>query len=121
MTSVRLYAAATLGMMRRDWQLFISYRTRFLTQLLSVFFSLVLFYYVSRIVGSRVFPSPDAYFAFAVVGLVVMGILVSTLSTLPVTLRQELVAGTLERLVVSPFGRWTELHCIRRNAAICDA
>jgi ABC-2 type transport system permease protein len=104
MTSVRLYAAATLGMMRRDWQLFISYRTRFLTQLLSVFFSLVLFYYVSRIVGSRVFPSPDDYFAFAVVGLVVMGILVSTLSTLPVTLRQELVAGTLERLVVSPFG-----------------
>jgi ABC-2 type transport system permease protein len=104
MSTVRAYSAATLGMVQRDWLLFISYRTRFLTQLLSGFFSLVLFYYVSRIVGSSVFPSPDDYFAFAVVGLVVMGVLVSTLSTLPVTLRQEMVAGTFERLVVSPFG-----------------
>jgi ABC-2 type transport system permease protein len=105
MSTVRAYGAATLGMAQRDWRLFISYRTRFLTQLLSGFFSIVLFYYVSRMVGgSRLFPTPDDYFAFAVVGLVVMGILVSTLSTLPVTLRQELVAGTLERLVVSPFG-----------------
>jgi ABC-2 type transport system permease protein len=104
MTTARAYAAATLGMAQRDWLLFISYRTRFLTQLLSGFFSLVLFYYVSRIVGSRVFPSPDDYFAFAVVGLVVMQVLVSTLGTLPLALRQELVAGTLERLVVSPFG-----------------
>jgi ABC-2 type transport system permease protein len=89
---------------QRDWQLFFSYRTRFLTQLLSGFFSLVLFYYVSRIAGGRVFRTPDEYFAFAVVGLVVMGVLVSTLSTLPTSLRQELVAGTLERLVLSPFG-----------------
>lgn len=104
MTLLRAYGAATVGMVRRDWQLYLSYRARFLTQLLSGFFSIVLFYYVSRIVGTRVFPSPDAYFAFAVVGLVVMGLLISTLSTLPVSLRQELVAGTLERLVVSPFG-----------------
>jgi len=104
MSTLRAYGAATLGMAQRDWLLFVSYRTRFLTQLLSGFFSLVLFYYVSRVVGSRVFPSPDDYFAFAVVGLVVMGVLVSTISTLPMTLRQELVAGTLERLVVSPFG-----------------
>jgi ABC-2 type transport system permease protein len=104
MTAMRAFGAATVGVVQRDWRLFVSYRTRFLTQLLSGFFSLVLFYYVSRIVGSRVFPTPDKYFAFAVVGLVVMGVLVSTLSALPVNLRQELVAGTLERLVVSPFG-----------------
>jgi ABC-2 type transport system permease protein len=104
MSTVRAYGAATLGMVQRDWLLFISYRTRFLTQTLSGFFSLVLFYYVSRIAGSRVFASPDDYFAFAVVGLVVMGVLVSTLATLPVTLRQEMVAGTFERFVVSPFG-----------------
>jgi ABC-2 type transport system permease protein len=104
MTAVRAYGAATIGILQRDWRLFISYRTRFLSQLLSGFFSLVLFYYVSRIAGGRVFSRPDDYFAFAVVGLVVMGVLVSTLSTLPMALRQELVAGTLERLVVSPFG-----------------
>ena len=102
--SVRAYAAASAGILQRDARLFLSYRARFASQLLSGFFSLVLFYYVSRVVGSRVFPSPDDYFAFAVVGLVVMGVLISTLSTLPIMLRQELVAGTLERLVVSPFG-----------------
>jgi ABC-2 type transport system permease protein len=104
MTALRLYGAATIGIVQRDWRLFTSYRTRFLSQLLSGFFSLVLFYYVSRVAGGRVFAKPDDYFAFAVVGLVVMGVLVSTLSTLPMSLRQELVAGTLERLVVSPFG-----------------
>jgi ABC-2 type transport system permease protein len=104
MTAVRAYGAATLGVVQRDWRLFVSYRTRFLSQLLSGFFSLVLFYYVSRVAGGSVFRTPDDYFAFAVVGLVVMGVLVSTLSTLPTAVRQELVAGTLERLVVSPFG-----------------
>src|SRR2546422_1001323 len=104
MTAVRAYGAAMLGIVQRDWRLFISYRTRFLSQLLSGFFSLVLFYYVSRVAGGRIFSSPDDYFAFAVVGLVVMGVLVATLSTLPMAVRQELVAGTLERLVVSPFG-----------------
>ncbi len=104
MTVLRAYGAATLGIVQRDWRLFTSYRTRFLSQILSGFFSLVLFYYVSRVAGGRVFANPDDYFAFAVVGLVVMGVLVSTLLTLPTALRQELVAGTLERLVVSPFG-----------------
>jgi ABC-2 type transport system permease protein len=104
MKTVRAYSAATLGMVHRDWQLFFSYRARFLTQIFSGFFSVVLFYYVSRVAGGRVFRTPDQYFAFAVVGLVIMGVLISTVSSLPTTLRQELVAGTLERLLVSPFG-----------------
>jgi ABC-2 type transport system permease protein len=48
--------------------------------------------------------SPDQYFAFVVVGIVILGVLTSTLHTPVMTLRQELVAGTFERMVLSPFG-----------------
>jgi ABC-2 type transport system permease protein len=97
-------ADAGLAVVRRDLQLAMSYRLRFFTQLLSAFFSLTLFYYISRLVTIGTFDSPDAYYAFAVIGLIILQIINSVLMTPPVTLRQELVAGTFERVVVSPFG-----------------
>lgn len=104
MTAIVDYWTAANAILMRDWVLFRSYRMRFLTQFLSGLFTLVLFYYLSRIVSRTAFDTPDDYFAFAVVGLVVMQVLIGTLSAVPVAVRQELVAGTLERLVVSPFG-----------------
>src|SRR5436190_6552880 len=98
------YWDAALAIVRRDRAAFLSYRMRFLSQLLGAFFSVVLFYYISRLVKVSTFGSPDNYFAFVVVGLVIMSSLVSTLSMLPGRIRQELVAGTLERLLLSPFG-----------------
>jgi ABC-2 type transport system permease protein len=98
------YGSAALGIIRRDLAVFVSYRLRFASQVASTLFTLLLFYYVSRLVRVSMFPSPDDYFAFAVVGLVIFGVLTSVLSAAPATLRQELVAGTFERLVVSPFG-----------------
>jgi len=93
-----------MAVVRRDWQMFISYRWRLFTQLLGAFFSLTLFYYISRLVRVEAFPSPDAYYAFVVVGLIILQVLNSTLAAPPATVRQELVAGTFERFAVSPFG-----------------
>jgi ABC-2 type transport system permease protein len=104
MTALVDYQAAGVAVVQRDWAVFRSYRTRFVSQIVSNVLAVALFYYLSRIVGTRAFDSPDAYFAFAVVGLVVMEVLAATMVTLPLNLRQELVAGTLERLVLSPFG-----------------
>jgi ABC-2 type transport system permease protein len=101
---MRALAIAGAAVVRRDLALMLSYRARFATQLLSAFFSLTLFYYLSRLVRVESFASPDAYYAFAVVGLVILQMLNSTLITPPMTLRQELVAGTFERIVVSPGG-----------------
>jgi len=95
---------AGMAIVRRDFKLALSYRLRFFTQLLSGFFSLTLFYYLSRLVQVEVFESPDAYYAFAVIGLVILQVLNSTLATPPASMRQELVAGTFERMVLSPFG-----------------
>ncbi|MEX2196010.1 MAG: ABC transporter permease [Thermoleophilaceae bacterium] len=104
MNRVALDVGAGMAIVRRDFKLALSYRLRFASQLLSGFFSLTLFYYLSRLVQVEVFESPDAYYAFAVIGLVILQVLNSTLATPPAAMRQELVAGTFERMVLSPFG-----------------
>ena len=104
MNPVTTYAGAALAVVRRDLRVALSYRLRFATQLLAAFFSLTLFYYLSRLVRVEAFQSPDAYYAFAVVGLIILQLLNSTLYTPPGALREELLAGTFERMVVSPFG-----------------
>jgi ABC-2 type transport system permease protein len=95
---------ATYGVFKRDLLTFASYPFAFATQAVSLFFSLTLFYYISRLVHFETFASKDAYFAFAVVGLVTLQVLNSILDQPPNALRGELVAGTFERFLVSPFG-----------------
>lgn len=95
---------AALAVVRRDVQTFLTYRFRLVAQGLNVFFSLTLFYFISRLVRVESFASPDAYYAFAVIGLIILQVLNSTLAGPPMILRQELVAGTFERMVLSPFG-----------------
>ena len=98
-SSLRAFGAV----MRRDLHVYLSYRTRLVSQLLTALFSLTLFYYVSRLVHVKGFPSPKAYFGFVVVGISLISVLYSCFSV-PELLRQELVAGTFDRLLLSPFG-----------------
>jgi ABC-2 type transport system permease protein len=88
----------------RDWRITLSYRTRFATHLLSLFFSLTLFHFISRLVHAASFTKSGAYFAFAVIGLITLQVLNSTLQVPQGALRGELVAGTFERFVLSPTG-----------------
>jgi ABC-2 type transport system permease protein len=104
MSRIAPHFAATVAVVRRDLQIALSYRIPFVTTLLSAFFSLTLFYYLSRLVKVSAFQSPDDYYAFAVIGLIILQVLYSTLQTPPQTLRTELVAGTFERVAISPFG-----------------
>lgn len=98
------YLSAAVAVARRDAQIMFSYRFGVVSQLLGAVFSLSLFYYLSRLVRVRPFDSPDAYYAFAVAGLVILQMLNSTLHGPPGTLRGEMVAGTFERIALSPFG-----------------
>lgn len=94
---------AGLAIFRRDLLIFLSYRSIALSAGFSAAFSVALFYYLSRLVSVRDFGSPDDYFAFVVVGLVILSVVQSTL-VLAATVRAELVAGTFERVLLSPFG-----------------
>jgi ABC-type polysaccharide/polyol phosphate export permease len=104
MTAALEVLDAGLSVVKRDFKLMASYRLRLATTLLSVFFSLTLFYYISRLVKVPQFGTHDEYYAFALVGLIILQVVNSTLQTPSTTLRQELVAGTFERIVLSPFG-----------------
>jgi ABC-type polysaccharide/polyol phosphate export permease len=100
---VREHAAAFRAIFERDLRMFLSFRTAFGTQALSMLFTLALFYFVSRLVAVERVGSPDDYFAYVAVGLVIVSVLHSGLA-LATTLQRELVAGTFERLLLSPFG-----------------
>ena len=104
MNAVLDYSDAALAVVKRDVLVFRSYRLRFFGTTISGFASVGMSYYISRLVDVRPFHTHDEYFAFAVVGLVIMQVLFATVGALPGRVRQELVAGTFERFVVSPFG-----------------
>jgi hypothetical protein len=55
-------------------------------------------------ISRRAIAAPDAYYAFAVVGLITLQVLNSTLHAPPGALRQEQVTGNFERFVLSPMG-----------------
>ncbi len=101
---MRLWFDAMTAIMRRDAILFLSYRTQLVSQFLSPLFSLVIFYYISQLLTTKSVDSPGGYFGFVVIGLVIVQILTISLGVMPVTVRQELVSGTIERFLVSAHG-----------------
>jgi ABC-2 type transport system permease protein len=94
---------AFLMILRRDMHVYLSYRTRLVSQVITALFSLTLFYYVSRLVHLSGFRSSSDYFGFVVVGLALVSVMYSCF-LVPELVRQELVAGTFDRLLLSPFG-----------------
>jgi ABC-type polysaccharide/polyol phosphate export permease len=94
---------ALAAVARRDAHILLSYRSTFLSRPASVVFTLALFYFVSRLVSVARFDTPDAYFAFVAIGLVIYGVIRSSLEV-PQSVRQELVGGTYERLELSAAG-----------------
>jgi ABC-2 type transport system permease protein len=101
---MRLWWDAMTGIVRRDAILFMSYRTQLMAQFLGPLFTITLFYYISHIITAKSIHSPGGYFGFVIVGLVIVQILTISLGIMPVTVRQELVSGTIERFLVSAHG-----------------
>lgn len=96
--------SGAVGVCRRDLALFLTYRLRLLSTMFTTSVSLTLFYYISRLISARSFSSPERYYAYVVIGLVILTILTSTVAMPIATLRQELLTGTFERMVLAPFG-----------------
>jgi ABC-type multidrug transport system permease subunit len=92
-----------LAVVRRDAQRAASYRTAVIGAFASELVSLILFYYVSRLVHVAEF-DPDEYFAFVVVGLIALQLATAVVTYPLFILSTELVSGNFERVVVSPLG-----------------
>lgn len=97
-----IHLRVALSVLKRDFLVASSYRIQFVTGLLGGFANIITFYYISRLVRLGDSLSPDQYFAFVVIGILIYTIITATLTTAPMVLRQELVAGTFERLLLAP-------------------
>ena len=95
---------APLGaVFRRDARIQLSYPFQYVTQVLGLLFSLFSFFFIGVLVGDSPALSDyeGGYFAFAVVGLLVLSLSGTALSTFTSTIRSEQAAGTLEILLAS--------------------
>ena len=92
-----------LATMKRDASIFLTYRFRVPGQILAMFLTLTIFYYVGKLVRPGAIGPRGQYFAFVVVGIVTIVVLTSALNTAQLV-RMELMAGNFERVVISPLG-----------------
>ncbi len=97
------YAGAVWATMKRDALIFVSYRLRVFSQVMAMLFSLLIFYYVGKLVPPGAIGPHGQYFAFAVVGIVTTAVLTSALGSAQVV-RMELMQGNFERILISPLG-----------------
>ena len=92
--------------LRRDLAIQLSYRADFYLQTGSVVVSLVLFFYIGELVDQSSLADQTetsaGYFGFVVIGLALLRILSSSLSSFAVRLRNEQTSGTLEAMLASP-------------------
>ena len=103
MTVASYYLGAMLATVKRDAVIFVSYRFRFAGQAVAMLFTLAMFFYISKLVRPDAVGPHSHYYAFAVVGIVIMAVLTSALSTSQVV-RMELMQGNFERILISPMG-----------------
>ena len=97
------YAGALLATAKRDARIYSTYRLRLGSQILGTLLTLTIFFYVSKLVRSHAVGHHATYYEFVVIGLLTMAVLQAGL-TLSELVRMELLAGTFERLLISPLG-----------------
>jgi len=102
-TLVGYYFGAIFATVKRDARIFTSYRLRLPTQILGMLFTLTMFFYIAKLVRPDAVGPSGAYYAYAVVGIVIMSLLTSALTTSELV-RMELMQGNFERTLVSPLG-----------------
>lgn len=94
-----------LVFIKRDFLIEVSYRTSFLLQAFGIFFSTLVWYFVSRVVsappGTPGLRGAD-YFSYVLVGLAVLHYQSSAFGSFGSKVRGEQMTGTLEAMLVTP-------------------
>jgi ABC-2 type transport system permease protein len=90
---------------KRDFLIEVSYRTSFILQAFGIFFSILVWYFVSRVVDAPpTTPGLEGadYFAYVLLGLALLHYLSSALMSFGSKIRGEQMTGTLEAMLVTP-------------------
>ncbi len=100
---LRVDTSAVLAMAMADLKVALSYRTGFILSQVGPIRLVVLFYFVSRVVGdSDTVGSPEEYFRFAVLGIALATVVEQTAAAAAQQARTAQVQGTLEALATQP-------------------
>ena len=112
MTAHRQYSifniqyAILWAFLRRDLLNELSYKLSFLLQLLGIFPVVLMFFFLSRLVGSTISgplqPYGGSYFPFVLIGIAVQNYLTLSLSKFSGNLRESQLSGTLEAVLATP-------------------
>jgi ABC-2 type transport system permease protein len=90
----------------RDFRSQTSYRLAFIMNIAGIFFSIAIFFFISRLLGRAVNPFlaqyGGNYFAFVLVGLAVSGFMGTSLGVFSSTISSAQAQGTLEVMLVTP-------------------
>jgi ABC-type multidrug transport system ATPase subunit/ABC-type multidrug transport system permease subunit len=92
--------------LKRDWLTEISYPFSFILQIFGIFFSVAVFYFISRLVGPAAAPYIGRYggdyFSFVVIGIAFASYFGVGLSSFANNLRQAQTTGVLEAMLAAP-------------------
>jgi ABC-2 type transport system permease protein len=109
-----------LAFLRRDLRLQLSYRFSFLLQFFGIFFNLLVFYFLSLLVGEGASPYLEPYggnyFAFVLIGLAFSGYFGVGLNSFASNLREAQTTGTLEAMLMTP----TRLSTVILSSSLYD-
>ena len=108
----------TWAFMRRDLKTALSYPLAFVLSLGGIFFSVVMWFFFSRMISGADISSLEKYgndyFSFVIVGLALQNYLSVAMGGLTKSIRESQVLGTLEMLLSSP----TSLHVIIFSSSV---
>lgn len=93
---------------RRDFLTAWSYRAAFVSDIFSLGFQILMFFFLNQLIDPATLPSYSGrtYLEFAAMGIVVGAFMSLGLSSSSTALRQEQLAGTLESLLMTPVRPW---------------
>lgn len=98
--------AKPLAIFKRDFLIATSYRLKFFMQIIGILVSSLMFFFLSRLVGTgmenQLAPYGGDYFSFVLIGVAFGDYLTLSLSSFSAEIRNAQVLGTLEALLVTP-------------------
>ena len=92
--------------MKKDFLEDVSYRFAFLFKMASIFFRVMIFYFIARLFGGAIAsylePYGGDYFAFVIIGIAFSDYLQVSLTGFSMNIRNQQLMGTLEAVLVTP-------------------
>ncbi len=103
--TMKFFLAKLVAFVRRDSKTFLSYRFAFFMEFFGIFFSILTFFFISKLFGAAATPYLEDYggdyFSFVLIGLAFSGYLHAAMSSFSSSIRHGQLTGTLEAMLTT--------------------